>query len=171
MSLACTQDSHGRAPIMSRDKGGVMNKRSGSRMRQMTLLSAVLFCGAMAPVAAAPVPNCPPQYEHPTSGKTPSAVRSKAISYVLRVETLDVRAVSPRADLLKAPWWTVGTHKCKWQGRIEITYGGQLPVSVAVGYRVLVNTKTPMRSGGDALWLTIARVGDAWKVLAAGTSP
>lgn len=147
--------------------------RRASRQRKavVALYASALFLTGAGVANAAGVPNCPIQYEHPATGKTPPAVRSTAIKYVRRVETLEVRAVSPRAELLRAPWWTVGKHTCKWQGRIVITYGGQLPRSVSVGYRILVNTKTPMISGGDVLWLTIARVGDAWKVVAAGTSP
>lgn len=110
-------------------------------------LARVMAQPSVAHAAAAP--TCPWQYEHPAAVMTPVAVRSTAIGYTHRVEKLGVKAISPKADALKAPWWTVGEHRCKWQGRIAITYGGQLPKGVAVGYRVLVTTDGQMPSGGD----------------------
>jgi hypothetical protein len=149
-----------------------MLKRNWLRAMGGMALAASFVIGVAPPsTAATAVPPCPWQYEHPATVKTPAAVRSKAISYTRRVEKLGVNAVSLRADVLKAPWWTIGEHRCKWQGHVTMTYGGQLPKGVAVGYRVLVTTSGQMLSGGDALWLTIANVRNTWTVVSAGTSP
>lgn len=52
-----------------------------------------------------------------------------------------------------------------------MTYGGFLPKGVPVGYRIVVTTTTRGLAGGDMLFLYMAKVHGAWKIIMGGTSP
>lgn len=136
------------------------------------LLVALGCVGAPACANTETLPVCANEVMQKRQVALPAAAKAPIERLVLNKLHRRIERIDPRAQLFLAPSWTVGIHKCRQPGTAtDIQYLGVLPAGVARGFQAHVRVSKHLPSGGNELFVIVAKVGTSWRVLSSGTSP
>ncbi len=116
--------------------------------------------------------KCSDEVFNPKLVQTPLEAKTKLVEYVESQLSNKIESISNESILARAPWRTVGWHKCYFEDKtVESGYAGFLPIGVDIGYTTAIELKFEQFSGGFTMFLSYAIVEKEWVVLSAGTSP